>query len=498
MTKSAGQLSGTLSEGEASRVATDASERWGIVIAWSAEEPDRVGEVAPIPGGRPGPFRVLGRGGPDASDPHGRLAFARVRGRHVELQPPLASARLSRAQLNLRALGDGELEVVNAGKLALRHNDTPADRAVLRAGDTLQLGGQMLLLVVRRSFPPPGAPSAGVPTFPFGGPDADGIVGESPAAWALRDRIAFVGPRTGHVLVLGASGAGKELVARAVHAASPRAARPICARNASTLPDGIVDAELFGNARNYPNVGAPERAGLVGAADGTTLFLDEFGELPAAVQVHLLRVLDQGEYQRLGESRARRSTFRLVAATNRPASVLKEDMLARLTFRIEVSDLNARKEDVPLLARHTLGRILAADTALARRWAVQGDGSVLPRLSIDLARELLARNYTTHARELEAVLWRALEAAGDAVLETVPAEGSMRAPPTDAGQRAPTVPPPPLDETDSHSAETIQRCLDAHNGVIESAWRELGLSSRHALTRLIRKHRIEVRKRSRG
>src|SRR6185369_7117992 len=123
-----------------------------------------------------------------------------------------------------------------------------------------------------------------------------------------------------------------------------------------------VDAELFGNVKNYPNPGTPEREGLIGEADGSTLFLDEIGELPVHMQAHLLRVLDRGgEYQRLGDSRAQRADLRVVAATNRPLDALKHDFLARLTLRLEIPSLDERRDDIPLLARHLLRR--AAETS---------------------------------------------------------------------------------------------------------------------------------------
>ena len=138
-------------------------------------------------------------------------------------------------------------------------------------------------------------------------------------------------------LLLGESGTGKELAARAVHQLSQRGRQQFVARNAATLPAGLIDAELFGNAKNYPNPGMPERRGLIGEADGGSLFLDEIGELPVELQAHLLRVLDgDGEYQRLGEGVARRSNFRLIAATNRDPSTLKHDLAARFTARIEL------------------------------------------------------------------------------------------------------------------------------------------------------------------
>jgi transcriptional regulator with GAF, ATPase, and Fis domain len=351
-------------------------------------------------------------------------------------------------------------------------------------------------LVVQRRLAPSGCGESGPAGFPFGFADRCGLVGESSLAWALRERIAFVGPRRGHVLIVGASGVGKELVARAVHAASDRAERALCARNAATIPEGIVDAELFGNARNYPNPGVGERAGLIGDADGTSLFLDEFGELPLSAQAHFLRVLDSGEYQRLGESRMRVSSFRLIAATNRPLSVLKDDVLARLMFRIEVSDLNARKEDVPLLARHLLCRILSTDDGLAHRFWTAERGTAVPSLSLRFVRGLLSRDYVSHARELEGILWRALETSGVDVIEPVADERMAIASGAAPRQGADwTLAPPPAGAEDDLGA-AIQRCLDANNGALEPTFRELGLSSRHALARLIRKHGLEVRKRT--
>ncbi len=122
--------------------------------------------------------------------------------------------------------------------------------------------------------------------------------------------LAFAAQSSHHVLVQGDSGSGKELAARAIHALSSRQRGPFVTRNAATLPEGLVDAELFGTVRGYPHAGSPERRGVIGEADGGTLFLDEIGELRHDLQAHLLRVLDHGgEYQRLGDARTRRSTF---------------------------------------------------------------------------------------------------------------------------------------------------------------------------------------------
>src|SRR6185436_8690780 len=124
------------------------------------------------------------------------------------------------------------------------------------------------------------------PSMPFGTADPHGMVGESPVAWEFRRQIAFVAPRPDHVLIVGESGTGKELAARAVHALSPRNASAFVARNAATFPEGLVDAELFGHAKNYPNAGMPERPGLIAGAASATLFLDEIAELSPTLQTH--------------------------------------------------------------------------------------------------------------------------------------------------------------------------------------------------------------------
>src|SRR5262249_47887878 len=158
----------------------------------------------------------------------------------------------------------------------------------------------------------------------------------------------------------------------------------------------LLDAELFGHAKNYPNQGMPERLGLIGEADGGTLFLDEFAELPQAHQAHLLRVLDAGEYQRLGEGRRRTSFFRLIAATNRDPASLKHDVLARLILRIETPRLDECRDDIPLLARHLLRTMASSDSILATRFFVDARPSGEPRMSADLVRVLLTHAYTAN------------------------------------------------------------------------------------------------------
>ncbi|MCA9691753.1 MAG: sigma-54-dependent Fis family transcriptional regulator [Myxococcales bacterium] len=488
----------------------DAEEAAGRVLAlilvWSRLEPSRVGEVALLPRSADGRAYVLGRAGGRKDLP--RVAWLRQRPGCNHETGPLTSPRVSRDQLLLQTLAGRRLALTNVGKLGLRIRGADACEGGLAApGDLVELDGEALFMVTERAPTLPSAMSLG-PLHPFGEPDADGVVGESAVAWALREQIAFVAGRAVHVLVRGESGTGKELVAQAIHRRSARGARPLCARNAATIPETLIDAELFGNARNFPQSGMPERPGLVGEADGSSLFLDEFAELPAAMQAHLLRVMDQGEYQRLGESRSRRADFRLIAATNRPEEALKHDVLARLQLRVELPGLNDRREDIPLLARALLRRIAARDSEMARRFFPGGDPAEHPALGLRLVASLLTRHYTTHVRELEALLWRAMtrsrgelvdaweehavqwsvarEGPAQGIELTEPAKGAS----SGAGEAA--VEPAAVDPM-SIPPEVIQACLDRHGGRQEPAWRELGLSSRHVLTRLVKRHGLVVR-----
>lgn len=460
-----------------------------LVLAWSAEEPRHIGEVAIPPPGAPGQEVVWGRRG-DA--PGGRrLLLQRHRPGRIIPTGEVTAPKVSHNQLRMRALSDEALEVQSVGRAKVLHNglEVASFRAI--PGDVIEIGRQVVLLVVRkRAFiMGPALDDA----FPFGGPDAHGIVGESPEIWELRRRIAFVGTKTGHVLLRGESGTGKELVARALHSRSARAGRPLLARSAATLPESIIDAELFGNLKNYPNPGTPERAGLVGEAHESTLFLDEIGEISQGVQAHLLRVLDDGEYHRLGEARARRSDLRLIGATNRLESSLKHDLAARFVFRMEVPNLNERRQDIPLIALHLLRQIATHDATIAARFFA-GDA---PQLSPTLVRHLIRWPFTTNVCELAAIVWQALTESTGGRIEAPAGLGAPSAGDRPEREGHSSLGQPRVEDPAAMSAAAIQACLDAHNGVIEDAWRPLGLPSRHALARLIKKHDVEIRKKPR-
>jgi two-component system, NtrC family, response regulator HydG len=463
-----------------------------LVIACAPAEPWRIGEFAEIsPAAELDEPLVLGRGNGSHEPPTRRLVWVRWRPDAQQVTGALSTPTLSRRQLLIRrARNRAALEVENIGRCILFRNGVATSATEVEAGDTLQLGSQLLLLCSSR---PPHTRPFDYPPFRFGHADPFGMVGESNAIWELRRELAFVASRQGHVLLRGESGTGKELAARAIHELSDRSSRPFVARDATTLPEALIDAELFGNRRNYPNLGMPERPGLIGEADGSTLFLDEIGELPPALQAHLLRVLDHGEYQRLGESTSRHSNFRLVAATNRPDSALKPELFARFPFRIELPAIEARRSDIPLLVDHLIRQIGTSELGLERKDGRLNEG-LHSRFSIELMNQLLHHSYGTNLRELKALLWQAIMNAPDGRLDPLPKLRFLET----VALRVDTVFPHAARPTTGGGAlsrERIVQALDECNGVIEAAWRALGMKNRHALTRWIKRHGIEVTRR---
>src|SRR6187402_1615895 len=252
-------------------VARMSEEALGFVVLWGPGESELLGAWLPV-SAEP---KVLGRGSAQPSDPLPRIQAIRQRPGVNVPAGAFKSPALSRVQLELRALEGGRVLVKNVGRCPLSVNEVATDEASVEVGDVVQVGNQLLLVCARR---PARLSSLDGELQPFGSPDPHGFVGESPAMWLLRQELSFVGGRPGHVLVHGESGTGKELAANAVHRASRRVGS-LVARNAATFPDTLIDAELFGCAKGFPNPGMPERVGLIGAADGGTLFLDEFAEL---------------------------------------------------------------------------------------------------------------------------------------------------------------------------------------------------------------------------
>src|SRR5450432_3104135 len=449
----------------------------GFLVLWSADEPLFLGAWVPVATGKIEKRLILGRGPAVNAGEPARLRAVRQRPDGNEPLPAMMSPSLSKAQLSVHAPTPETLIVENVGRRRLLVNGQQLEKCELRVGDIVDVGSRLTLLCALR--PQYWGRAQIVGLHPFGAADAHGFVGESPAAWQVRSELGFAAPRTGHVLVLGPTGTGKELVARALHQESKRAG-PLVARNAATLPESLVDAELFGNAKGYPNPGMAERKGLIGAADGGTLFLDEFADLPAGAQAHVLRVLDAGEYHRLGEDKARQAELRLVAATNRPESTLRTDVLARFDFKVKTPNLAARPEDIPLIALHLLRSMALGHDDLRERFFSE-DG--VPRLSDGFARRLVQRGYDANVRELRQLLWRALATSAGDELEW-PDEALDSADAITSGS-----------STADLSLEQLKRALDENNGSIEKTWRALGFANRHVLNRLLRKHGLAVTKR---
>ncbi|NTX36047.1 MULTISPECIES: sigma 54-interacting transcriptional regulator [unclassified Myxococcus] len=229
------------------------------------------------------------------------------------------------------------------------------------------------------------------------------IVGRGGALRRVLQQIQPVAATTASVLILGESGVGKELIARAIHEQSPRRERPLIRVNCASIPRELFESEFFGHVRGAFTGAHRDRAGRFQAADGGTLFLDEVGEIPLELQGKLLRVLQEGSFERVGEDVTRKVDVRIIAATNRDlkgeaaAGRFREDLYYRLSvFPIEVPPLRQRLEDVPLLAEHFLERVSA-------RLKVP-----VPRMSQAQVQALQRYDWPGNVRELENVLERAV------------------------------------------------------------------------------------------
>jgi len=229
-----------------------------------------------------------------------------------------------------------------------------------------------------------------------------GIIGRSAPIEKILQQVELVAPTDATVLVTGESGTGKELIARAIHEASQRSGRPLIRVNCAAIPRELFESEFFGHSKGAFTGALRDRIGRFELADGGTLFLDEVGEIPGDLQGKLLRVLQDGQFERVGEERTRKVDVRIVAATNRDLRAevdrgrFRRDLYFRLNvFPMELPPLRERPEDIPLLARHFL-----RDTV---RKLKTGDLS----LSEGNLRRLTAYRWPGNVRELQNVIERA-------------------------------------------------------------------------------------------
>lgn len=249
-----------------------------------------------------------------------------------------------------------------------------------------------------------------------------GLVGRNPAMLTIYDQISRVADLKTTVLILGESGTGKELVARAIHASGTRGSKPFVAVNCGAIPEHLLESELFGHVKGAFTGASSDRAGLFEQADGGTLLLDEVGEMPLALQVKLLRVLQEGEIRRLGGTTSRQVDVRVLSATARDlqeevaAGRFREDLYFRLNvFTIQLPPLRERLDDLPLLADQ-----------FVRSCSARMGREPVPRITADALRHLMAYSWPGNVRELENVIERSLVLCdGDQLKECCLADGSI-------------------------------------------------------------------------
>jgi transcriptional regulator with GAF, ATPase, and Fis domain len=230
-----------------------------------------------------------------------------------------------------------------------------------------------------------------------------GLIGQSAALQQILRQIELVAPTDASVLILGESGTGKELIARAIHDRSKRSAQALVKVNCASVPRELFESEFFGHVKGAFTGAVRDRVGRFQLADGGTLFLDEVGEIPLALQSKLLRVLQEGEFERVGEDRTRRVNVRMIAATNHrleqevAANRFRQDLYFRLSvFPLEVPPLRERREDIPMLAAHFVAHIAARLHLPA------------PRLNEANVGELCRYTWPGNIRELQNVIERAV------------------------------------------------------------------------------------------
>jgi two-component system NtrC family response regulator len=292
------------------------------------------------------------------------------------------------------------------------------------------------------------------------------LVGESPGMDKVRALITKVAPTQSTVLILGETGTGKELVARAVHDQSSRADMPFVAVNCGALPETLIESELFGHRKGSFTGADEHRVGLFEVAHGGTIFLDEIGELPKAMQAKLLRVLESGEIRRVGENKPTMVDVRVVCATHRDLQEMvaegefREDLVYRInTFEIYLPPLRERIDDIPELAAHLLGRL-------------RPKGGAGPALTLDALEALKSHVWPGNVRELANAIEHAtiLCDSGPISADHLPAQLHRR-----QLSGAAAVRPGPVSLRDLEM-QAIYQALERHGGSKPKAAEELGIS----------------------
>lgn len=298
----------------------------------------------------------------------------------------------------------------------------------------------------------------------------DNVIGRSAAMREIFHTIERVAPTRATVLLAGESGVGKDMIARAIHQHSPRKSRAFVKINCTALPENLMESELFGYEKGAFTGASVSKPGKFEQADGGTVFLDEIGDVPANIQVKLLRILQERQFERLGSNVTRNVDVRIVAATNvdlREAleqGRFREDLYYRLNVvPISVPPLRERKEDIPFLAIHFLQKH-AKDL-----------GSMVTAISPAALDRLVQHSWPGNVRELENTIERSLVLASNEILQ--PADVRIEAPrhgPSHPSQHAPLL---PEGETLEHWEQMmIREALRRANGNKSQAARMLGLT----------------------
>ncbi len=312
----------------------------------------------------------------------------------------------------------------------------------------------------------------------------EGIIGESGRMQEVLALVKQVAPSDATILIRGESGTGKELIARAIHFNSPRAAGPLVTLNCAALPEHLLESELFGHEKGAFTGAVAQRKGRFELADGGSIFLDEIGDLSPSLQVKLLRVLQERQFERLGSTRTLTVNVRILAATHRDLeqamrdATFREDLYYRLNVvTVQIPPLRERREDIPLLLDHFLRKF-----AEKNRRDVQG-------LTAAARDALLKYDYPGNVRELENIVERAVLLCRGQVIDLADLPVALR-----PGERRPEGPEdralPAI--LASIERQAIRAALERHDGVQTRAAEELGISER-VLRYKMKKYGLEGR-----
>ncbi|RFP17535.1 sigma-54-dependent Fis family transcriptional regulator [Duganella sp. BJB488] len=386
---------------------------------------------------------------------------------------PLDHVGISRHPLRLaRDAADNVVLTLPASRMLVELNGQPIEQPVrldakqIAQGQVLTLGRAIVLCVHWMNRLP------AAHAMP-------GMVGVGSAAIAVREQIALVAPTDMPVLLLGETGTGKEIAARAIHALSRRRNTRLVTVNMAALNESLAMADLFGAAKGAYTGAQAERQGWFGEGDGATIFLDEIGNAPASVQPMLLRVLEGGDYRPLGAARDRQATARLIAATDQQldGTDFNQALLRRLEgFVIALPALRTRREDIGVLIVHVLE---------SQVWR-----GALP---VDFVTSLACHDWPGNIRQLVHIVKRAalqLQADPNADLRRlIPAPSSVgTAPPPGA----PSPPSPPVRKKPSDlNDQDVLNAMMRHAWTIQAAAQALGIS-RPSLYKLLERH-AEIR-----